>query len=113
VRIGYDPGMVTELKIELPMEAIADFCKRWKIREMAVFGSVLRDDFRPDSDIDVLVTFEPDVRIGLFAFARAEMELEELLGRPVDLLTKRGVEESRNPKRRKEILDSSMTVYAA
>ena len=95
------------------MEAIADFCKRWRIREMSVFGSVLRDDFRPDSDIDVLVTFEPGVRIGLVAFAQAEMELEQLLGRPVDLLTKRGVEQSRNGARRKEILDSSVTVYAA
>ena len=107
------PDMVTEPKIDLPMDKIADFCKRWKIRELALFGSVLRDDFRPDSDIDVLVTFEPDVRIGLFAFARIQRELADLLSRPVDLSTRESVEESPNAMRRKDILDSARTIYAA
>ena len=95
------------------MDKIADFCKRWKIRELALFGSVLRDDFRPDSDIDVLVTFEPEARIGLFAFARIQRELADLLGRPVDLSTRRSIEGSLNQRRLANILESARTIYAA
>ena len=105
--------MTTDLQIDLPMDAIADFCKRWKIREFAVFGSVLRADFRPDSDIDVMVTFDDAADYGLFAFARIQNELATLLGREVDLSTRLGVEEGLNRARRQDILDSTRTIYAA
>lgn len=73
-------------RIDIPKDRIADFCRRNRIRRLALFGSVLRDDFRPDSDVDVLVEFEPDARIGLRFFA-LEQELSEILGRKVDLNT--------------------------
>ena len=74
------------IKIELPKEKIADFCRRHHIRKLAVFGSALREDFCPDSDLDVLVEFDPEHTPGL-AFFAMEQELSELLGRKVDLNT--------------------------
>jgi hypothetical protein len=74
-------------QIDLPAGQIADFCQRHHIRKLALFGSVLRDDFGPDSDADVLVEFEPEARIGFFKFIDAQIELSELLGRTVDLNT--------------------------
>lgn len=73
-------------RIDIPKDRIADFCRRNNIRRLALFGSVLRDDFRPDSDIDVLVEFEPDAHVGLRFFA-LELELSDILGRKVDLNT--------------------------
>jgi len=67
-------------RIDVPTEAVADFCRRNSIRKLSLFGSVLRDDFRPDSDIDVLVEFEPEARVGFFELFRMEQELPELLG---------------------------------
>jgi predicted nucleotidyltransferase len=96
--------------IDIPLHKIADFCRRWKIKELALFGSVLREDFRPDSDIDVLVSFEPD---GGFTFDnRVEMldELAEIFGREVDLVEKDLI---RNPFRRHEILTTKEVVYAS
>jgi len=72
--------------IEIPKDRIAEFCRRNQIRRLALFGSVLRDDFGPDSDIDVLVEFEPGARVGLRFFGM-EIELSEILGRKVDLNT--------------------------
>jgi hypothetical protein len=74
------------MKIEVPKKEIAVFCRRNHIRRLAFFGSVLRDDFTPESDVDVLVEFEPGTRVGLRFFA-LEQELSELLGRKVDLNT--------------------------
>ena len=105
--------MVQEIQIELPMQAIEAFCKRWAIREFALFGSVLRDDFRPDSDIDVMVTFDPSARWGLLAIARMQRELAEIMGRPVDLVERAGVEQARNTSRGQRILQSARVVYAA
>ncbi len=68
-------------RIQIDRERVADFCRRHQVRRLALFGSVLRDDFRPDSDVDVLVDFAPDARAGLFEMARMEAELEELIGR--------------------------------
>jgi len=79
--------MLETKNLTIPHEVIADFCRRNGIRRLALFGSVLRDDFRPDSDIDVLVEFEPGARTG-FAFAGMEIELSEMLGRKVDLITR-------------------------
>jgi len=104
---------LVETKIAIPQDKIADFCRRWKITEFALFGSVLRDDFRPDSDVDVLVTFAPDARWGLFALYDMEQELKSLFGREADLLTRRGVEMSRNPIRRKAILQSAQVIHVA
>ncbi len=75
-----------KVKIEIPKEKLADFCRRNRIRRLAFFGSVLRDDFTPESDVDVLVEFEPGVRVGLRFFGM-ELELSEILGRKVDLNT--------------------------
>jgi uncharacterized protein len=101
------------LMIDIPRDQIADFCRRWKIAELALFGSVLRDDFRPDSDVDVLVTFAADAQWSLFDHVDMEDELKEILGRPVDLVNRRGIERSRNPFRRKAILESARVVHAA
>ncbi|MDY7011255.1 MAG: nucleotidyltransferase family protein [Planctomycetota bacterium] len=74
-------------RIDIPKEKIAEFCRRNRIRRLALFGSVLRGDFRPDSDIDVLVEFEPGARVGMLRLAGMEIELSGLLGRKVDLNT--------------------------
>jgi predicted nucleotidyltransferase len=77
---------MTRAQIDVPAEQIAEFCRRNHIKRLALFGSVLREDFTPQSDIDVLVEFEPDARIGL-RFFRLEQELSEMFGRKVDLNT--------------------------
>lgn len=99
--------------IEIPTDKIADFCQRWKIKEFALFGSVVREDFRPDSDIDVLVTFAPNAQWTLFDHVDMQDELEAIFGRKVDLVSKRGIERSRNYIRRKAILSSAEVIYAA
>ena len=104
---------MSKIHIELPKEKIAEFCKRWKVREFAIFGSALRSDFRPDSDIDIIVDFEPGARISLFDLVSMTDELRLIFKRNVDLLTRRGVEQSRNYIRRKEILSSMQVVHAA
>ncbi len=98
--------------IEIPIDKIADFCQRWKITELALFGSVLRDDFRSDSDVDILVTFDPDAHRTLFDMVDMQDELEAVFGRKVDLVSRRGIERSRNYLRRKAILNSAQIIYA-
>jgi predicted nucleotidyltransferase len=99
------------VNIELPRRELEAFCKRWKITEVALFGSVLREDFRPDSDIDMLVTFATEARWSLFDHVTMQDELEEIFGREVDLMTRRSVEESRNAFRRRAILSTATPVY--
>lgn len=99
--------------IELPQAKIGDFCKKWKVIELSLFGSVLRDDFNAESDIDVLVTFRDDAARTLFDLVRMERELKEIFGRPVDLVSRRGIEMSRNDIRKNAILTSAEAVYAA
>lgn len=99
--------------LEPKRHEIETFCKRWKIRELALFGSALRDDFRPDSDLDFLVSFSPDVAWGLLDHVAMERELAEIVGRPVDLVSRKAVERSHNWIRRKAILDSAWILYAA
>jgi len=96
-------------KINIPLEQIEDFCRRWEIKEFALFGSVLREDFRPDSDVDVLVSFAPDG--GITFDNRVEMldGLTAIFGREVDLVEKGTI---RNPFRRHEILTTKEVVYA-
>lgn len=98
---------------QFDMAAIAAVCRQWRISELAIFGSAVRNELRPDSDVDVLVTFEEGAEPTLFEMSRLSRELAEALGREVDVLTRRGVEESRNPYRRREILESAETLYAA
>ncbi|MGQ9851399.1 MAG: nucleotidyltransferase family protein [Aggregatilineaceae bacterium] len=99
--------------IAIPHDALRAFCQRWKISELALFGSAVRDDFRPDSDIDMLVRFAPDARWTLLDFVQMRDELSEIFGRKVDLITRRAVETSQNPLRRKAILESARVIYVA
>ncbi len=97
-------------QIPIDRERIAEFCRRWKIAEFSLFGSVLRDDFRADSDVDVLVVFSPSARRNLDDFEEMEEELEALFGRRVDIVQKNLV---RNPFRRYHILTNRQILYAA
>ncbi|MEA5467683.1 nucleotidyltransferase family protein [Spirulina sp. 06S082] len=99
-----------QLPIALTGEVLAEFCQRWKVQEFYLFGSVLREDFRPESDIDVMVRFKPDARWGL-KFVRMKYELEELFQRDVDLLTIESIEESYNWIRQAEILGTARLIY--
>ncbi len=100
-------------RFTIPRKKIADFCKRWSISEFAIFGSALRADFRPDSDVDVLVSFTPGAHVSLFDMVRMQDELRQIFGRDVDLISKRGVETSRNYLRRKAILESARVIHVA
>ncbi|MBD2462380.1 nucleotidyltransferase domain-containing protein [Oscillatoria sp. FACHB-1407] len=108
--------MTTELqammsdRCHVTRSQIIEFCHRWHVIEFAVFGSVLRDDFRDDSDIDVLVTLAPDHGLNLFDWMDMQQELETLFHREVDLVDKRGL---KNPYRRSEILNTRQIVYAS
>ncbi|MGB7875773.1 MAG: nucleotidyltransferase family protein [Anaerolineales bacterium] len=98
------------VQLPIPKEEIAAFCKRWKVTELSLFGSVLRADFRPDSDVDVLVTFSPNAEISLFDLVQMKLDLEEIFQRPVDIIEKDALE---NPFRKREILKTAQVIYAA
>lgn len=100
-------------RIDIPAVAISDFCRKWQVAELALFGSVLREDFGPESDVDVLVRFDPAARRSLFDLVRMRDELKGILGREIDLVSRRGVETSRNTLRKRAILDSAEVIYAA
>ncbi len=99
--------------ISVPMARLAEYCRANGIARLDVFGSALRADFGPESDIDLLVEFEPGRTPGLFDFGRIEQEFSEIFGRKVDLISRSGVERSRNYIRRAAILESAETIYAA
>jgi len=99
-------------QVQFSKKELAEFCRRWKVTRLSLFGSVLRPDFRPDSDVDVLVSFSDDVRYTLLDLARMERELEQIFGRKVDLVESSAIEQSRNYIRRKTILATAETVYA-
>lgn len=105
--------MKQQLKIQLPQPELAAFCQKWKIKEMSFFGSVLREDFRSDSDIDIIVSFEDNSTWGILELVRMKRELKTLLGREVDLMTKKSIEQSHNWIRRQEILGTAQIVYVA
>ena len=100
-------------RIAIDPEKVAAFCQRWKIVELSLFGSVLRDDFRPDSDVDVLVTFAPEADWSLFDHMAMEEELSAAVGRKIDLLSRRAIERSANWIRRQAILESAEPFYVA
>jgi predicted nucleotidyltransferase len=103
---------MTTLAVPLPTAAITQFCRRWKIRELALFGSVLRADFGPASDVDVLVTFADDADWGLLAHVQMQQELATILQRPIDLISKRALEQSPNWVRRQAILNTAQVVVS-
>ncbi len=104
---------MNQVKIKIPKAKIAAFCKRWNVSEIAIFGSALRSDFHPTSDIDILVSFKPQAHVTLFDMVLMQDELKAIFGREVDLISKRGVENSRNYLRRKAILESAQVIHVA
>ena len=100
------------VRVPISMDAIREFCHKWNVTEFAFFGSVLRDDFRPDSDIDVLITFSPNAHPTLITLARMGIELEAIFGRKVDLLERGGFEQCRNPYIKRPVERSLRTIYA-
>jgi predicted nucleotidyltransferase len=104
---------MTPMNLGVGAERIAEFCRRWKITRLAVFGSFVRGELRPGSDIDLLVTFSPDADWTMFDHFAMEEELSHLFGREVDLVSVRAVEENPNPISRRAILDSARQIYAA
>ena len=102
--------MINIAPLEIPHEVVEGFCRKWKIEELAIFGSALRTDFRPDSDVDILATFAEDAKWSVFDRARMIEELSALLGREADVVEIAGL---RNPFRRREILATRKVIYAA
>ena len=99
---------MTRARIPIPRERITDFCRRNQVKSLELFGSVLRADFRSDSDVDLLVEFEPKARIGFLALSRMQRELAALLEHPVDLVPKDGLK----PAIREDVLVSTEVIYA-
>jgi predicted nucleotidyltransferase len=100
---------ITSARIPVHSRQISGICRRYHVRRLALFGSVLRDDFRPDSDVDLLVAFEPEARVGFVTLSRMQRELSELFKRPVDLVPMDGLK----PVIRESVLSSAQDVYAA
>lgn len=98
------------VRLPIPEDEIRAFCERWHLRRLALFGSVLRDDFRPDSDVDVLIERSEETPAGFEARLAMQAELAAMLGREVDLVYASGL---KNPYRRYEILRTALTLYAA
>ena len=98
--------------IDLPIDVIKPFCQKWQITEFSLFGSVLRDDFRPDSDLDVLVSFFPHAPWTILDLVTMQQELQQIVNRDVDLIEKRVIEKSQNWIRRNEILDTAQVLYS-
>jgi predicted nucleotidyltransferase len=96
-------------ELDFPMEAISALCRRYQVRELALFGSSLRQDFDAESDIDLLVEFEPEAQVGFMALSRLQRELESIFQRPVDLVPKGGLK----PAIRQVVLSSAEVLYAA
>jgi uncharacterized protein len=101
------------LALPIPFARIESFCRHWRVQELDVFGSVVREDFGPESDVDVLIAFAPDARPSLFDLVTMQDELEAIFGRPVDLLEREAVEVNHNWIRREAILQSARPVYRA
>src|SRR5437764_9393447 len=97
------------MAIALPEPAVRDICRRYSVKELAIFGSALRDDFRPDSDVDLLIEFQPDAGASLLDLFRMQRELEELTQRRVDLVSKRGL----HPVIRDTVLEEREVLWSA
>ena len=101
------------VSIELPQEELACFARKWKVSELSLFGSVLREGFGPESDVDVLVSFAEDARWSLFDLLHMQDELAGILGREVDLVERKAIEASENYIRRRHVLHSLEPIYVA
>lgn len=97
-------------KLNVDMERLAAVCRKWRVRELSVFGSALREDFGPESDVDVLVSFDAEAPWSLWDLIRVKDELAEIFGRDVDLVEREAL---RNPWRKREILRTREVLYAA
>jgi predicted nucleotidyltransferase len=105
---------ISGLKVDLPLDAIESICRKYGVEELSVFGSVLRDDFRVDSDVDFLVRFKNgDAGPWGYKFEELSDELSALLGREVDIVDKSGIEQSENYLRREHVLHSAQVIYVA
>jgi predicted nucleotidyltransferase len=102
-----------EIQVDVTLTQIATFCHRWQIIEFALFGSVLHEDFHPESDVDVLVTFAPGSKQSLSDLIQMQEEIEGIFGRKVALINRKNIEKSRNYLRRNAILKSARTIYVA
>lgn len=109
LRLDQNPTIQTRLG--LSNQELATFCQQWGITKIALFGSILRDDFRADSDIDLLITFAPNTRQGLLTLAKIKHELESRLNRSIDLVPEASIQMSDNWIRKREILSSAQTIY--
>ena len=110
---SYGAKSKVRAEILIPRERLAEFCRRWKITELRVFGSALRDDFRADSDVDLLVDFAPDADWSLLDHVAMEEDLSGILGRKVDLVSRRAIERSSNWIRRKSILETAEPYFVS
>ena len=100
-------------RLGISSQQLTQFCQKWQVAELALFGSILRDDFREDSDIDLLVSYQPNAKRGLFEKMTMQEELETMLNRKVDLVSKQAIIQSHNWLRRKNILSSAEVIYVA
>lgn len=100
-------------RINVPDEKLVEICKRHKISELALFGSALTNEFKESSDVDLLYVFGEDALRSLFNIVRIKEELEKLFGRPVDFISRKAIEQSRNIYRKKAILENVKIIYAA
>ena len=107
------PHMATRIDSLVPPERLAELCRRWSVTELSLFGSALREDFRPDSDLDLLVTFAPDAMWSGWDLVRLQSELQALFGRKVDLAERAAVETSENWIRLRQILEEAEPIYVA
>jgi len=99
--------------LDIQEEQLREICKKYLIKELALFGSALRDDFTENSDIDLLYTFQDVAKHSLFDIVRIKEEFEKLFGRPVDLVSRSAIERSRNKYRKNTILKKTKVIYAA
>jgi uncharacterized protein len=99
------------MRLQVNREVLGEFCRQRGIARLEVFGSVLREDFREDSDLDLLCTLRPDFKCGLFEWVALKLDFEKLLGRRVDLVSREGIERSRNAYRRDPILKTAVPLY--
>jgi predicted nucleotidyltransferase len=104
---------IAAIRITIPTDEISDFCQHWKATELALFGSALRHDFSPGSDVDVLMSFASEANWSLFDLIRMERKLEGILGREVDLVERTAVDQSENYIRRRNILKKIKVIYVA
>jgi len=109
--LSLDQNPTIQSRLRLSHQEVVNFCQQWGITKMALFGSILRDDFRADSDIDLLITFAPNARQGLLTLAKIKHDLEFRLNRAVDLVPEASIQMSDNWIRQREILSTAQTIY--